>query len=243
MLFGAQATAQSSEARRAFLGDASRATRGGFLRSDDDRCGPRRARRDIHRSGARRRASHQRARLRSGRGRRPVVQMRLPSSPRAHARRAGGRWWYARRGARSEAWWRRGPRRWLAGFLSRGRSVLAVHGGERPSACLLEEEDRGVRAGEEAPPPPRAQSPATPEGCFGETAPQSSHKCAVKKKNCTTKTRPRRAFGKPPPPPRKPKGKPGRPSFEARGGGPPRPNKAQKHGAGFETKAVLVKEL
>ena len=34
------------------------------------------------------------------------------------------------------------------------------------------------------------------------------------------KTRPRRAFGKRPPAPRKPKGKPGRPFFGARGGGP-----------------------
>ena len=40
-----------------------------------------------------------------------------------------------------------------------------------------------------------------------------------KKKNCTIKTRPRHAFEKRPPAPRKPKGKPGRPFFGARGGG------------------------
>ena len=40
-----------------------------------------------------------------------------------------------------------------------------------------------------------------------------------KKKNCTIKTRPRRAFGKRSPAPRKPKGKPGRPFVGAHGGG------------------------
>ena len=37
--------------------------------------------------------------------------------------------------------------------------------------------------------------------------------------NCTIKTRPRRAFGKRPPAPRKPEGKPGWPFAGARGGG------------------------